>query len=64
MLKSEVRPMGTFTNDTVYNTRFMAPTYIEDAHIFGQESIDFAGKGGRGIWQMVELHLSQLTEFI
>lgn len=53
--------MGTFNNDTVYNTRFMAPTYIEDYRAIGHENIDFGGKGGLGIWQMVEVHMSQLT---
>ena len=64
VVKVEVRPMTTFGNDTVYNTRFMAPTYIEDAQVVGEKTLDFAGKGGLGLWQMVEVHLSQISELI
>jgi hypothetical protein len=30
VLKVEVRPFSTFSNDTVYLTRFMGPLYLED----------------------------------
>ena len=54
----EVRPLGTFTNDTVYLTRFAGPLWLEDCHLFGVPE----GKLTCGPWQFIEVHLSQVME--
>lgn len=54
----EVRPLGTFSNDTVYLTRFAAPLWIEDCTLTGLAE----DRLKTGPWQMVEVHLSQVME--
>lgn len=62
VLKVEVRPFSTFTNDTVYLTRFMGPVYLEDEEAVGGKEGRGEADGVNGVWQLTEIHLSQVFE--
>lgn len=53
-----MRPLGTFSNDTVYLTRFAGPLWEEDCALVGMEDI----KIENGPWQLIEVHLSKVKE--
>mgnify|MGYP006999914530 CR=1 FL=1 len=57
-----MRPLRMMSNDTVYLMRFAGPLWCEDGVAVG------VGAGGvkvrRGVWQLVELHLSQVVELM
>jgi hypothetical protein len=66
VLKVEIRPLSTFTNDTVYLTRFMGPVYLEDDEAVGGGETRELGEasGVNGLWQLTEIHLSQVVDLL